>query len=272
MQHQLLTGIACVTCFLCIFQASGSVALLVPEVNSTKEVQVAKNSKNQTNISTTSVSACSSQTTCSECVATSGWSGGCRWCEIDNSCHNYGSLMTPCHSFENIYEDQYCRCSSPTCKPTPGHDSSVCTWYTMASGSKDPSAWFGGDFLPLQYASAAQCACSGGTNKIWAKNPPAASCVRTYLLNHHKAMNSSFRQYIKDTPYVQNYKYVDFFYNMHVEAYKSCCCSGKPAPYVTWMAVFYASAIIPCNYIPVLPSQTTEIGQILTYGRCGCGW
>jgi hypothetical protein len=99
-----------------------------------------------------------------------------------------------------------------------------------------------------------------------------ASCVRTYLLNHHKAMNSSFRQYIKDTPYVQNYKYVDFFYNMHVEAYKSCCCSGKPAPYITWMAVFYASAVIPCNYIPVLPSQTTEIGQILTYGRCGCGW
>jgi hypothetical protein len=34
-------------------------------------------------------------------------------------------------------------------------------WYTATTGSTDPMQWSGGDFLPVNYQSAAACACSG---------------------------------------------------------------------------------------------------------------
>jgi hypothetical protein len=230
-------------------------------------------------LGTVNSSACSGITTCAQCTTTSTWGNTCRWCEIDRSCHDHLSLENTCHTFENIHKPEYCQCSG--CVPQAGLDSSICTWYDTATGASDPTAWDGGDFLPLQYQSAAVCACSGGTNRLYATNPPAASCVRTALIRQHKAINGTMRQFIKKTPYIENYKYVDFFYDMHVRAYKECCCSGTPAPKVAWYGIFYASAVMPCNYCPVatpskicptVPTLLNEIAAIFETGRCGCGW
>ena len=93
-------------------------------------------------------------------------------------------------------------------------------------------------------------------------------CARIDLTNTCHQHNPA-----KDTPYPENYKYNTFFYEMHVNAYAACSCSGTPAPKLAWLVIFYASEIIPCNMIePVAPSVTSVIGAILEFGRCGCGW
>lgn len=147
-----------------------------------------------------SASTCSQYTTCSDCVTHETFKNTCRWCEIDNTCHDHGSLANTCHSFENIHELKYCQCNG--LQPAPGVDASVCDWYTDTTGSSDPTQWKGGDFLPDQYKSAAHCACSGcGTlikcNRIWQKAPNALTCVRKQLIEAHKSLNATFRQFVK---------------------------------------------------------------------------
>jgi hypothetical protein len=61
---------------------------------------------------------------------------------------------------------------------------------------------------------------------------------------------------------------VKVFYDLHVAAYKTCCCPGTPAPYYTWLGIFYgAGEVLPCT------SDTFGmLGAILMFGRCGGGW
>jgi hypothetical protein len=102
-----------------------------------------------------------------------------------------------------------------------------------------------------------------GCDKYWALDPPVQQCVRGQLLAADQSLNATFRQLVKDTPYVDNYVYVSVFYNMHVQAYDTYCCYGEPAPMATWLAIFYAGAALPC---------ATELAMILDFGRCGGGW
>jgi hypothetical protein len=93
--------------------------------------------------------------------------------------------------------------------------------------------------------------------------------VRGALIQSHQALNSTFREFVKATPYVDYDKFVEVFYDMHVSAYEQCCCPGTPAPYITWEAIFYGlGEVLPC----VSTSVTGELSMILNFGRCGGGW
>ena len=112
-------------------------------------------------------------------------------------------------------------------------------------------------------------AAAAAAARYWQLDPPTERCVRGALIESHQALNGSFREFVKATPYVDNYLYVDVFYNMHVDAYKQCCCPGVPAPYITWELIFYgAGELLPC----VSTSAAGELSQILNFGRCGGGW
>eukprot|EP00013_Stygamoeba_regulata_P019628 CAMPEP_0177656268 /NCGR_PEP_ID=MMETSP0447-20121125/15457_1 /TAXON_ID=0 /ORGANISM="Stygamoeba regulata, Strain BSH-02190019" /LENGTH=236 /DNA_ID=CAMNT_0019160337 /DNA_START=70 /DNA_END=783 /DNA_ORIENTATION=- len=208
---------------------------------------------------------CGQASSCAACTA-----AGCSWCELDSSCHALASPLNKCHYYEGIRDAKLCGCAAG-CTPKPGLDKTACAWYDQTTGSANPDQWAGGDFLPVNYRSAAVCACSGcgvgGCNRLWEMNPPAASCVRTALLAGHQALNATFRQFVRDTPYADSHKYVQEFYDMHVRAYAQCCCPGSVAPLISWQAIFYAGAALPCNTWPV-----GEIASILSFGRCGCGW
>lgn len=208
---------------------------------------------------------CASFTTCDTCTAQS-----CAYCELDGACHSTTDGSNPCSVFESFEADDHglCDCKAG-CTPGVGVNASVCSWYTEVTGSSDPMQWSGGDFLPVNYRVAAHCACSGcgdlipDCSKYWALEGPAEQCVRQQLYEGHLALNATFRQFIKDTPYIDNYKYVGYFYDLHVRAYASCCCPGAPAPADTWYGVFYAGALLPCPAV---------LDSILALGRCGCGW
>jgi hypothetical protein len=125
-----------------------------------------------------STSSCSGYSSCTSCAASSGAGLGCSWCPIDNTCHNYGSILNDCQFYENIHNASLCGCSPSTCTPTGLTPPSGCSWYvngTTAPGD-DPSLWEGGDFLLETYGHAAECACSGDGNPLW--NGAAANCVR----------------------------------------------------------------------------------------------
>ncbi len=182
-------------------------------------------------------SSCSGFANCSSCV-----SNGCTFCAIkqasDNSvCHLPGSLFNPCHNYESISSTQLCSCVPSSCAPKGGLSASACHWYTdgnIENPPSDPKTWRGADFLPLSYRSAASCACSGGGNPLW--QTPAASCIRTYLLGAHQGLSNQLKMSIRnatlDWDPTTEFKYVNLIYNMHVQAYKSCCCSGAPAPLI----------------------------------------
>jgi len=167
-------------------------------------------------------------------------------------------------------------CLPSGCSPSAGWDPSVCSWYdtgNIDNPPPDPSGWQGGDFLPSGYRSAAQCACSGGGNPLW--NLAAASCVRKYLLQAHMSLNDTMKKNIREATLswnpVSTYTFVDFIYEMHEDAYASCCCSGKVAPQVTWYGVFFLGKILPC-YLNTPGVGADIVSFILEFGRCGCGW
>lgn len=204
---------------------------------------------------------CSTYTNCAACASAPSWVGGCRWCELDHACHALGSLVNQCHFYDNIDNPKYCSCNGT---PKPGYDKSVCTWYTRTNGGNDPNIWAGGDFLGVNYRVPANCACSGGDDLLW--NTAAASCVRTYLLNAHVQLNNTYKVYLHNSSWPLNILDAAFFYEMHVNAYKSCFCPGTPAPLPMWYALFFGGAVLPCN------GKVSVTMSILEFGRCGCKW
>ena len=210
---------------------------------------------------------CVAQSDCSSCVQGGGW-----WCPVDGQCHAAHSLSSPCLRYESIREDKMCQCSPASCTPQPGLPPTVCTWYEDVTHSRNPDEWHGGDFLPAQYRHAAKCACSGcgptgSCSRLWGAGVPATSCIRTALLHGHQAINATMRRAIAQTPYAELHRIVPYFYDMHVDAYRQCCCSGKPAPLVDWEAIFYAADVLPCD-----TPEIGELAMILKFGRCGCGF
>eukprot|EP01124_Arcella_intermedia_P002764 TRINITY_DN11503_c0_g1_i1.p1 TRINITY_DN11503_c0_g1~~TRINITY_DN11503_c0_g1_i1.p1 ORF type:complete len:253 (-),score=-1.56 TRINITY_DN11503_c0_g1_i1:93-851(-) len=225
--------------------------------------------------------ACSDYKDCYSCTTGSSWFSTCNWCARapDSSgdyCHESGSLVNPCRLYEDITNSTYCKCVPSGCVPQIGYNSSVCSWYVNGNIDQpgpNPALWQGGEFLPSGYRSAAACACSGGGNALW--KLPVASCVRTHLLDAHKALNVTTKQAMRQAtlswdPF-STYKYVDLIYQMHVLAYRSCCCSGRVAPLPTWYGVFFAGKILPC-WLDSPGVGVDIISSILQFGRCGCGW
>jgi len=145
----------------------------------------------------------------------------------------------------------------------------VCSWYTSSTDSIDPSQWEGGDFLPIEYALNANCACGGvaNSNPLW--DGVAASCVRTSVLKAHQTLPNEFKEELRnarDNGTLMNHThvYVDTLYELHTSAYEQCCCPGTPAPIQAWYAVFWFQ--FPC----MGPAGIAD--WILLTGRCGCGW
>ena len=220
---------------------------------------------------------CNDFTDCSSCTQGTPWNGmaSCRWCERDTQCHDFGSVLNPCHYYENIDDPEMCTCSN-NCIPSKGYGPEVCDWYVtgnVTSPPPDPSVWTGGDFLLPDYALAAQCACSGGGNPLWQST--AASCVRTYLLKGHQSFSSSIKQQMRSATLSDGNSssswmpFLPMIYQMHQDAYKTCCCPGTVAPLITWELIFYAGEYLS-KFCDTWPGGETM--AILEFGRCGCGW
>eukprot|EP01098_Paradermamoeba_levis_P015712 TRINITY_DN811_c0_g1_i1.p1 TRINITY_DN811_c0_g1~~TRINITY_DN811_c0_g1_i1.p1 ORF type:complete len:226 (+),score=47.65 TRINITY_DN811_c0_g1_i1:80-757(+) len=206
-------------------------------------------------------SQCSAYQDCGSCATDST----CRWCPVTNTCHTFGSLMNKCRFYENLSDPKLCTCN---CKPTRNFGPEICGWYTEKSPSlsPNPAYWKGGDFLPNTYGSAATCACGGEGNPFWQLDAP--SCVRSYLIKGHENLPSQLKVDIRNATLSgvrsRLLPYVETFYQMHVDAYNNCCCPGKPAPFATWVMVFYAGNLLPC--------KTGILPMVMEFSRCGCGW
>lgn len=214
----------------------------------------------------TTLTAFTSPETCQSCTAGSTQA----WCNVDNTCHTIGNAESPCTAPESVLSQKYCSADPADCVVQAGLDASVCAWYTQVTGSSDPMQWAGGDFLPENYQVAAQCACSGcgasgqaTCDPYWALNPPIMSCVRTFLYEHHLALNATERVAVKQSPL----SHASLFHGMHVEAYAACCCPGTVASEATWYGIFWAGKYLTCD-----ASSTGILGAILDYGRCGDEW
>merc|ERR1711968_87963 len=64
--------------------------------------------------------ACNTHTDCTSCTSASSWVPGsnCRWCTVDNLCHEEGSMYNTCTNSQNIYDPDKCG-SKPTPAPAP---------------------------------------------------------------------------------------------------------------------------------------------------------
>lgn len=217
-------------------------------------------------VASQSLSSCSISTSCNSCTSHSILR--CRWCPMDNTCHDPGAIVTnKCSTAENIVNPVYCNC---THAPGPGiSPASACPWYQTRTGSADPKDWAGADFLPVPYQVAATCACQGGGNKLW--TTPVANCVRLQIIQQHQDLPDAIKQAIKSTtiPLPVDDPNIDALYSIHVNAYKICGCTGSPAPLITWYGVFWL------GNLPVCDDGTNIAGinyWVLQAGRCGCGW
>jgi len=92
--------------------------------------------------------------------------------------------------------------------------------------------------------------------------------VRTALLKAHQSLSDSYKWQVRNATLSENpfriLPFIKDFYQMHVTAYSECCCVGTPAPWISWVGIFYAGNLLSCDHI-ILPA-------ILEFGRCGCGW
>jgi len=212
-----------------------------------------------------------SGSSCGECVAHKSWNGDpCRWCELDSTCHAFGSIENRCNVFENIVNSTYCNCVPSGCLPVEGYGPQICIWYNSSSSPfnpNNPSTWDGADFLPWNYRSAASCACSGDGNALW--ETTAASCVRTAIIKGHQSLSNELKWGLRN--YTKSFtlctsnglSFLPTLYDIHINAYASCCCPGHVAAYLEWVAIFCSGGFFPCAAIP---------SAILSQGRCGCGW
>jgi len=221
----------------------------------------------------TSGSACSVQTSCSARTSSSSFSGTCRWCPTDQTCHDHGSLLNKCSSVENYSDPKMCTCKCVNgCGGVPA---SACAWYSTASStlSSDSSTWTGADFLPTQYTNAATCACSGGGLSLW--NAPIVPCVRQLILLGHQRMPDAMKHAARAAKLsvlggFSSTDVIEYLYQVHVDAYQTCGCPGTPAPFPTWELLYDAPQVTPIDC-----SATPGVGVlwlILQFGRCGCGW
>jgi len=219
-------------------------------------------------------SVCSGSTSCDTCLSNSL----CVWCPLYNSCHDFGSFLNPCYQCENYYKPTMCNClHSP---PLEDSDISlpfdnICQWYVTTHGANlpnDTSQWYGGDFLPDSYTTAANCACSGVARVLSLWQKPVAQCVRSAILQGHLALSSAIKEDVRNatrsnqSPTVP---IVELIYDIHAHAYSSCGCPGTIAPFITWELVYnFAGKLLPCNEVIGIG----EIWWVLEESRCGCGW
>jgi hypothetical protein len=136
------------------------------------------------------------------------------------------------------------------CTIGPGYDASACSYYNAQ------------DWLPNAYASAATCACALGN--VAGRESPSAQCVRSYLRNVHdgqsedtKRQLSAFKRqecngWVCSPTYISwiHKNFVEWVYQVHVNAYQHCCCPGSVAPRFTWNGVMFNwNGILPCYAI-----------------------
>jgi len=127
------------------------------------------------------------------------------------------------------------------CIPSEGYFNNHCSFYSENS-------WW----LPDAYVYNAFCACSE------TPNCPTANCIRFCLQENCDAyFDSSFRSYASEQKSKQNIFAYDAFvlhyftpviYQMHVDAYKLCCCTSGPAFYDSWILVSTIS-LLNCTQI-----------------------
>jgi len=172
-------------------------------------------------------------------------------------------------SFANAQElsSKKSTCAKNCTIPT-GYGKSACDWYAQDY----PTSW-----LPAAYAASAQCACLGNESAAW--DSATAQCVRAQVRIGTGAIDPVVQGtlaslkvtdcgliYCSDRYY--QYVYANFIpqiYQIHVNAYKTCCCPGTPAPLVAWNYIISSyQGFVPCDYV---------VAGIEAAGQCGCqGW
>merc|ERR1712166_368843 len=70
--------------------------------------------------SATARPSCNIHADCSSCTSASAWLPGssCRWCTVDKTCHDEGSMYNTCLPYENIYDPTKCG-ATPAPAPAP---------------------------------------------------------------------------------------------------------------------------------------------------------
>jgi hypothetical protein len=158
--------------------------------------------------------------------------------------------------------------AADTCKAQctiPKYDANFehCDWYETQL-----------DWLPTAYVKSAKCACL--LKGLEARASPTASCVRNNLIASHKTVPDSLKQEMRDMKkkhcgslmcsvtylaWVEKH-FIPLAYDVHVDAYKNCCCARKPAPLIYWrMLMLNYKGITPCSWI---------VKAIQLKGKCGC--
>lgn len=143
-----------------------------------------------------------------------------------------------------------------------------CDWY------KTPEVL---TYLPTAYASSASCACRLET--FPGKNSDSAMCVRSTLIKLHDELNPELKKKMIDmkkkhcndlicspeyAQWIQD-NFVQVAYDLHIQAFRSCCCNSPPAEKFFWrLVMFNWRGVVPCSLIS---------DMIKWRGSCGCqGW
>lgn len=165
-----------------------------------------------------------------------------------------------------------------SCTPQGNISLAQCSWYR------------GQSWLPWSYAAAASCACT--LQGLPGQMSPTANCVRSYLLAAHQGDSyfseaekanyaGMFSQECNKFPnpgscVMGNYynavinQMVPKVYQMHVNAYKTCCCPGSPASKPHWYMIFFGFLE---SFVWTNAGCSLEVQQIEKRGPCGCdGW
>lgn len=133
--------------------------------------------------------------------------------------------------------------------PTPIEDTN-CDWYE----NSQEASW-----LPSNYARAAACACT--LEGLDGANSDTARCVRHVVQESHKNevyFSLEQKQSLSD--------FAQIAHQLHVDAYRQCCCPGSPAERWAW-------DLVSLFGLPATSLCSLEILAIQEYGPCGCeGW
>ena len=156
------------------------------------------------------------------------------------------------------------------CQPRGNTSISQCGWYASESRvlPDNPEKWLGLDFLIPNYGFAAKCACGGDKDPSWLS--PSASCVRNYLHQAHQNLSNETKIAWRAAKEHWNGEFewsleaLDPVYEMHMAAYKHCCCPHNIAPKPDWALIFVGGKLLHCELI---------VDAIEALGYCGCeGW
>jgi hypothetical protein len=154
-------------------------------------------------------------------------------------------------------------CAASCAIPQSHWDFTNCDWYDSQL-----------EWLPTAYVKSAKCACH--LKGVHGRNSQSSYCVRTHLLASHKAIPDATKDHMRQLKkkhcnklacsveyllYIEKF-FIPLAYEVHVNAYKDCCCTKKPAPLIYWK-------LLMANYKGFVPCAAI-VASVQVKGPCGC--